>query len=231
MAVCQMWCTQDDLCCDISKKTQQEIDDAILGASELLDRDSYRQYGICEYTIQPCGNGCSDPCFDQSCGGWAITAEVIYGVPIVEVIAVNIFDENGDAVANTYQNDVWWEGNVIFFPRDFVFPEQSGGPIGSANSWNIELTAGRAIPIYGKKAAIELATDLLKDPCEEGCVLPKEIASVSRDGASYELVDVRADDKAFAALPFYSKFYEKFCQTRRWSGIVSPLRVQSQLVQ
>jgi hypothetical protein len=227
MALCSMWCTEADLCCEKNKYTQEQIDDAILGASEILDRDSYHQYGICTYSSMPCTEGCSAPCWDRQCRGHGVTLDIPKG-PIVEVVAINVFDENGDEVANTFQNDVWWEYNTVYFPADFVFPDQASGLLGGPSTWNIEVLAGHAVPVAGKKAAVELAREFLKDPCDDDCVLPAEIRAIARDGMSATLVDIK---DAIAMLPWVSKFEKSFCQTRRWSGAVSPLNMGSQLVQ
>lgn len=229
MALCQQWCSIDDLCCDKTEYTEEQMDDAIQAASETLDRDSYHQYGVCEYTIVPgVTNGCGRPWWRSGMNSYAVSAEVISGTPIVDVTAINVFDENGDPVANDYLDQIWWEFNIIYFPSGFVFPTQTAGPVGAPNTWNIELTAGREIPALGKKAAIEFAKELLKGDCGQECALPPEVMRVMRDGGTWEMVDVK---NALALLPRVSRFYQSYCRPRRWAGAVSPLNYQNQLVQ
>lgn len=227
MALCQQWCTIDDLCCDKKKYSEDEIAEAIAAASETLDMDSYHQYGVCEYTVSPGQAGCPLPRWLAYQRYYSLTPQVISGTPIVDVTAINVFDENGDEITNSFESDVWWEFDTLYFPSTFVFPTQSQSAVGSALTWNIELTAGRTIPALGKKAAIELALELLKDPCDSDCALPPEVIEATRDGASYKLAEI---GDALAMLPRVNKFYQTYCRTRRWSGAVSPLNYQSQLV-
>lgn len=226
MALCQNWCETADLCCDSTKYSEADQAEAVQAASEVLSRSSYNKYGICSYVVPPCTPSCPKPCFDRSCNGYTIRPQVLAGAEIQTIDAINIFDEDGVQTQGDV-SEIWWEYDVIHFPPDYVFPEQDAAPIGSPSTWNIELTAGKAIPILGKKAAIELALALLGD-CDADCGFPKELKSVSRDGGTYELI---GSEEQLLKLPKVALFLDRYCQRRKWSGAVSPLKEKSQLVQ
>lgn len=225
MAICQNWCTVDDLCCDSTKYTEEEIAEAILGASQVLSRSSYNRYGVCDYIVAPCSAQCSDPCL--GCQGYAVRVNVIAGAEIQDVTAINVIDEDGNETTRSTEG-LWWVGDTIFFPTGYDFPAQSAGKIGAEGTWNIELTAGRPVPVLGKKAAIELAMKFLENPCDNDCAVPEGLKSVTRDGGTWELVD---SSEAYMLLPKVSMFVEAYGQKKKWSGIVSPLNVKGQLVQ
>lgn len=228
MALCENWCTTEDLCCDSTKYTALEIEEAILGASQILSRSSYNKYGVCEYTVAPCTSSCSRPCYDKSCQGYAVKPQIRPGSPIIEVTEINVYDEDGNAVSNDYLDLIWWEYDTIYFPADFDFPDQEPGAIGAPSTWNIVFTAGVPVPVLGKKAAIQLANALLDPECDVECKLPPDLKTVSRDGSTFEII---GSQETLARLSRVSFFLDRYCQKRRWSGVVSPLNFQTQLVQ
>lgn len=227
MALCENWCVADDLCCEKGKYTDAQIAEAILGASEVLSRSSYNKYGVCDYKVTPYTVGCSAPYYNGIYDSYAIKVDVLAGSPIQTVTNITIYDGDGGSTAVNLAN-VWWEYDTIFFPTTFLFPTQKAGPEGTPNSWTITLTAGNPIPVVGKLAAIELAGKLL-ETCGDGeCELPSALKSVSRDGSTYELVD---SEEALLRLPKVMLFLDRYGQTRKWSGAVSPLKHKDQLIQ
>lgn len=225
MALCENWCEIEDLCCEKGKYTNAQLAEAIQGASEILSRSSYNKYGICSYIVSP--PIYPKPCYSRYANGYTLKPQVLSGAEIQTIDAINVFDGNGDET-NPDVSELWWEYDVIHFPADWVFPTQEASNVGSPSTWNIELTAGKPIPILGKKAAIELALALVDDCDDNSCGLPPEVRSVSRDGSTYEVI---SSEEALLKLPKVSLFIDRYCQTRKWSGAMSPLKQNSQLIQ
>lgn len=226
---CELWCTVEDLCCDKTAYTEAQIEKAIQDATDELARLSYYRYGICDYIVQPCRTGCSAPCWDANCSGWAITPQITPGIPIVEIDEIASYD--ADKVKTVLdKEDVWTENQVIHFPSDYVFPDQTAGPIGGRNTWNISFSAGNPVPGAGRRAAIALALYWLKaDACEDdSCKVPPNIRSISKQGSEWNFLPI---DQAIMTIPSVAYFVENYCQVARWSGVISPQNYRRQMVE
>ena len=227
MGDCQMWCNIDDLCCDKSKYTTQQLERAIKGASEDLSRWSYHQFGICTYKVQPNTESCGQPVWDKFYEGYTLTPQILAGNPIQTVEKIVAYDNN-KTPTELDKDDVWWEYNVLHFPKDFEFPTQTRGPIGGRNTWHIELTAGNEIPTSGVDAAIVLAQKKLEDICDPECKPDPRMRTIMRQGAEWNF---HAEEQEYRGIPAVAHFLELYGQTRRWSGVVSPQNHNSQLVE
>lgn len=228
MGDCQTWCEIEDLCCDKTKYSPAQLERAIQGASEDLSRWTYHQFGICTYQIQPCTEGCEKPCWDQFCEGFTITPQIVAGNPIQTVEKIVSYDSNKVATELDI-DDVWWEYNVLHFPKDFPFPKQSPGPIGGRNTWHIELTAGNPIPVSGIDAAIVLAQKKLEDVCGgDDCKPDPRMKTIVRQGAEWTF---EAKEQEYKGIPAVAHFLGLYGQERSWSGVVSPQNHNSQLVE
>ena len=105
---------------------------------------------------------------------------------------------------------------------------QSRYVLGTANTWYITLTAGKPIPILGKKAAKELAMSILQFGCEDGtCTTPSNVKRIVRGGIEYEIV---SEEDAFLATRVVSKFLSIYGNPKRWVGVTSPLDYKNQTV-
>jgi len=225
---CEKWTSEEELCCDKTKYSSSQIADAIADASDFLDGASYRKYGICEYKIQPSTDKCSKPCYDNLCDGYSLTPQTIGQAEIQSLIGIYAYDSDG-IESSLDKSDVWWEDSTIHFPKGYSFPVQQPGKIGGRNTWHITLTAGKPVPGLGRRAAKELALELLKEDCgDTSCKIPPELNRVIRQGAEFY---ISRNKDAWQNMPGVSKFLQShYCRVPRWSGIINPQSYSSQNV-
>lgn len=204
---CSLWITGTDVadCCDADVGSETDLlDDVAEMASFLLyDLSGRRFNGICQRTVRPCRNlcGCWDgelylgaSCDAPTCGCNTESRIRLDGYPVREIVSVKIDGEVIDE--DTYRLD---ENRYLLRLHDAgppVVPQTWPGCQNIAldddheGTFSITYTYGVAPPALARRAAAQLACELLKAcPGTAGeCALPNKVTRVVRQGVTIEKI-------------------------------------------
>lgn len=206
-STCEPWANEADLCspCDDYDIDMGLMDDALQAASDILFALSGRQYpGKCTTTVTVdrrhiAAQSPGDPSLLRSVGAYTgrqsgrlglrrtgAPKEITLGVhPVIDVTKVVV---DGDELADSlYRVDDW---------RWLV---REDDPDGSNPGWSfddvmtVDVTYGRTPPPFGVQAAASLGCQLYlacqPEDVRDGCVLPKRIQSITRQGMQMVVMD------------------------------------------
>lgn len=188
---------------------------AVAAASEILYALSGRQFGLCTETLRPCAQDCygdtwpalggsgyayprptlhAGQWYNLVCGGCGddcsctTVSSVQLPVPTHAVTVVKV--DGVTLVAGTdYRLD---DGSLLVrlggasWPRcnDLNLPDTEVG------TWSVTIQYGQPVPTLGAVAVGELGHELaLMLACDDGCRLPRQVQSVSRQGVNVTFVD------------------------------------------
>lgn len=181
-------------------------------ATEYLWRFTERQFGLCEGTIRPCRQECTEgvstygpPRSTRSpwqptlvggqwvnigcgsgcrdkCGCGAYGRTLAFDHPVVEVVSVEI--DGAVLPSGSYRVD-----NYRLLVRQdggqWPYCQNMSKPLGEADTWAVTVRVGAPVPTGGQMAAGKLACELAKAACGSGdCKLPQRWQTITRAGVS-----------------------------------------------
>src|SRR5690606_2001065 len=233
--VCEVW--DPTWTCKLPTTSYAATGQAAEIATEVLFALSGRQFGLCTRTVRPCraecfGNVVPSPdwwipggftypqpaliggqwynltCGDCSGGcSCSVVSEVVLPGPVHDSIQVKIDGVVQDP--STYRLD----------DRRLLVRLGASWPICNnlnladteVGTWSVTFRTGVEVPLLGQLAVAELATEIAKFlACDAGCVLPKPIQSITRQGISVSLLD---PNEVFADGKLGLYFCDLFIQT------------------
>lgn len=185
----------------------QEV--AVQAAGRILWTLTGQVFGVCEETVRPCfqphrgttyqggafwpGMLAGDPTAAGPCGCSPDCSEVGYDRvslvgPVADVVEVRIDGALVDPAAYRVLNRRWlhrvdgqrWPTHQDLHAAD-----------GDVGAFTIRYMRGLAIPVDGLAAGGRLAVEFARGAAGSGCSLPAGVTSVSRQGISVELADMR----------------------------------------
>lgn len=188
---------------------------AVSAATEVLWQKTAQRYGLCDLTIRPCRQSCGDGWpwdswwqwgggmwprpllyngmwFNITCGTCPGTCsctaleQVELPGPVNEVTEVKI---NGVVLAPTsYRLD---DNRMLVRTDGGRWPhcQDMSQPDTEDDTWSITIVLGEEVPIIGQQALGQLANMLARECVGEDCKLPKNIASLVRQGITVQLND------------------------------------------
>jgi hypothetical protein len=236
--------------CDLPAGSAAFTGTALAAASEVLWAMSGRRFSFCPVTLRPCRETCNDwydtgswwnwgggyprPRFYQGvwtnvmCGqcmdgcSCSFVSKVRLPMPVSSITNVTIYGVTLDPSA--YQ---------VYDYRDIV--RQDGGqwpecndlsrPLGQPDTWSITVEVGEPVPVMGRIAVAELATEFVKAfLCDASCQLPAPVQQLSRQGVSMSFLD---PNEVFANGRLGLRFADMFLSTYNPDGLRAPSRVYS----
>lgn len=134
------------------------------------------------YNLSPCGT-CGDSC---SC---TELQQAILPGPVIDVSEVKqdgvILTPGVDYRIDDFTKLVRLNGGVWPFCQDMTLDDDQ------ANTWSITATIGEELPELGQYAVGELTVELLRTCLGGDCVLPRNVASVTRQGVTVDYTTVQ----------------------------------------
>ena len=178
-------------------------------AAEYLWRWTGQKFGLCESTIRPCRQNCTEGVstygssagspwspaliggkwFNISCGGGcgdtcgcSSVSTLVFERPVAEIVSIVV-----DGV--TLPESAYRVDNSRLLVRQdggsWPYCQNMGRAPGSPDTWTITLRTGAAVPAGGRLAAGKLACELARAACgDKGCELPQRWQSISRQGVT-----------------------------------------------
>lgn len=220
-------------------------------ASEVLWVMSGRRFSRCPTPLRPCREGCNDGLFDTSnwwnwggewprprffqgvwtnvaCGqcldgcSCSFVSRVRLPMPVSRIVEITIDGVVLDPSA--YQ---------VYDYRDLV--RQDGGewpwcndlskPLGQPGTWSVTVEVGEPVPMLGRWAVAELATEFSKALlCDASCQLPAPVQQIARQGVSMTFLD---PNEVYANGRLGLRFVDMFLSTYNPDGLRAPARVWS----
>ena len=214
---CSVWPVE--CCCDLDNYNESTLEIVQRAASEILWAASGRQFGECAITAWPCRDECFDTPYRYGIPGYGDTGQwpnpaliggVWYNLGCVgschggcscnEVDqftlpdnAVRVTDITIDGVALPTGSYMLQSNRFVVrtdgdeWPRCNDLTQLSG-----EGTWTVTFVVGNEVPALGKLAAGELMCELLK-ACkdDDGCVLPANLQSLTRQGVAQNFIDPR----------------------------------------
>lgn len=195
---CQPWTTPDKMCCpdetfvddpctpenEAGPATYVWTDTEIIEmVSNILFRRTCSLYpGTCPVELRPCEE-CGCP--EHRCGCRYNVVPLAGRYPVLEVTEVRI---DGSVVpASSYRLDEF--ARLVRIDGD-VWPRRqdlSADPLSDSDTFLIKFNVGRPVPIELQSAAALLACEFKRACNGQGCRLPDNIASIAREGVTYEI--------------------------------------------
>lgn len=181
---CEPWITEADLCCDTTGVDAGIVASSILAATEYLyDRTCRRWPGTsCTATIRPCFP-CLCSCQPGNCHCRWTRYAIPAPYPILQVIAyvVDGVDKTADVRLDSARYLTLLDTAI---PMNCFPPQNMGLPDGDPGTWHLQYRYGRARPELAKRAAADLACELIAVCGGEECKLPDGASSVSKRGVT-----------------------------------------------
>lgn len=229
--VCEVW--DPTWTCRLPTTSYGVSGQAATIATEILYALSGRQFGLCTRTLRPCRANCygdvwssqgvagypqptllKGQWFNLACGdcssGCSCTtvSEAVLPGPVHAITEVKI---DGVVLASTaYRLDDWRllvrvDGSSWPLCNDLNLEDTEIG------TWSVDVQIGVPVPPLGQLAVAELGTEIAKFiSCDDTCVLPKPIQSITRQGISISFLD---PNEVFADGRIGLYFCDLFIQT------------------
>lgn len=237
--------------CPLTPEIMAVTGAALQMATDLLWVRSGRRFSLCETTMRPCRDDCSDGAFVYD-GWWAwgsgtprprfyqgVWTNVVCGfcadgcscshvskvelpVPVSSITSVVIDGETLPA-----------SGYALYDYRTLI--RQDGGewprcndlsrPDGSPGTWSVTAVYGEAPPPLGTLAVGELAVELARAMiCDNSCQLPQPVQQLTRQGVSMSFLD---PNEVYAGGRLGLRICDLFLSTYNPDGLRAPSRVYS----
>lgn len=234
--VCSLWADPAELRARRAELSDQQSENALLAASELLYEWSGRQFvGRCETSVRPCCSGCS--CWQQvlsrghviggACSSGCCGTEQrlrLYG-DVRSVVSITIDGAELDPAA--YEHDARW----VYRVDGWAWPrcQNMRAACGDPGSFCVTYEYGIDPPSSGVEAALDLALLIASElGPDDDCALPTNVTSINREGVSFSL-DPAAAMSAASSVGTFLKTYNPGKVTRRpavWSpDVCYPRRI------
>jgi hypothetical protein len=220
-AVCA-WEISTTCCTRWDDYTPEVQESSAAWATEILNALTGRRFAQCPVKLRPCGTRCGwfggyltfpvgSPAMSGAGNPWMIpfvdggvwrnctcagacrcraTCEARMPWPVAEVVEVIVDGVVVDPSA--YRLD---DGNILVRTDGDCWPECQNLdlPDTDENTWSVTLRPGEALPASGAIAAGRLACEFAK-ACTggEGCSLPEQLISLSRNGVEVQVADPQA---------------------------------------
>jgi len=216
--LCEPWEPIFPTGCDLPDGHENVETDAINMASEVLYALSGRQFGLCTETLRPCRRECFDSSWWQvapwtswspyiasltpraaqywlgiSCGSCGTDcsctkiSEVALPGPIYDVVSVVV-----DGAVLRKDTDYRLDNNRLLVRLGGEWPQCNdlNLPPTEPGTWAVTVQMGQPVPTLGRAAVGELALEFMKLLlCDDGCMLPKPVQSLSRQGVNITFLD------------------------------------------
>jgi hypothetical protein len=197
-------------------------------ATEILYGLSGRQFGLCEQKVRPCRSDCFEDdsrftyprpaliqgqWFNLTCGdctsGCSCTtvSEVVLPGPVHDIVQVKV--DGIVQTSSTYRLDDW--RLLVRLNDTWPLCNDLNLEDTEVGTWSVTFHTGVEVPALGQLACAELATEIAKAiTCDNSCVLPKPVQSITRQGLTVSLLD---PNEIFANGKIGLYFCDLFLQT------------------
>lgn len=179
---CEPWIVEADLCCDTEGVDPLIVAAAILTSTEYLyDRTCRRWPGTtCTATVRPC---LPCDCVRDCCCHWTkLPIQAPY--PILEILAFEVdgIDQSAFVRLDNNRDLTLLEGA----PFGSCFPAQNMSLAdGAVGTWSLQYRFGAAPLEMAKRAAGDLACELIRTCPGGDCDEPENLESVTKRGATF----------------------------------------------
>lgn len=209
---CEAW--DGILCCTLTAESAAISGQAMLAATEVLYQLSGQRFGVCEFTFRPCRHDCygnswpfdggnwwqwgglyprpvlfDGAWFNLTCGSCGGTCscgpleEAWLPGPINTVISVKL--DGQSMPASAYRVDDFRKLVRVDGGRWPICQDLSAND-DQPDTWSVTLTIGEAVPTIGQYAVGELACEIMAACLGQTCALPRNAASVTRQGVTID---------------------------------------------
>ncbi|MFZ4431563.1 MAG: hypothetical protein ACOYOQ_00050 [Microthrixaceae bacterium] len=228
MGVCEPWITTDDLPCDLSEASDEQIAVAIEAATEWLYDATCQAYpGSCSAIIRPrrehhgyCQQSLYTAHSASSVSKPAVDLTAAVPGPITEVVEVTVAGTVVDPAEYALVNARW----LVRREPSTLSPwpvQDYDWAADSERGWTVEVVYGAAPPSPLRLAAAELACQLLKRWLGKECDLPDNASSITRGGVTVSL-QARAEGKI--GIPLIDAIVDAYGCTQRERRLVDPAK-------
>lgn len=216
-------------------------------ATEVLYALTARQFGLCTQTLRPCRRNCYSASWWQSsnwspytgtltpragqywlgaaCGSCtdcscAALSEVALPGPVYSVV-----DARVDGVVLSPEIDYRLDNNRLLVRLGAEWPTCNNLNLADTEpgTWSVTIQQGQPVPTLGRAAMGELAIEFMKMMlCDDSCMLPKPVQSLSRQGVNITFLD---PNEVFAAGRVGLYMTDLFIQTYNPGGRRSRAKV------
>lgn len=205
--------------CNISEITGAAAvtGNAVQAASEILYQLTAQRFGLCNVKLRPCRQSCygnfpwyewwqygsypqpywwngtwynlaCNSCPSNSCSCVGLDETTLPG-PVVEITEVKldgvVLTKNVDYRIDDYRKLVRLNGILWPFCQNMNLADTEVG------TWSVTANYGEIVPILGRMAVGELATEIVKFlTCDDSCALPQGVVDVSRQGISMTIANI-----------------------------------------
>lgn len=218
---CDPWVTPADVrgCCTkvncadpADPVTDEEIQESIDFASEILYLATAQQFGVCTAELRPCvesecgcyagwyggtevysanelgyGGMCGCSCCDGykriDLGLWPIQS-----VDSIDIAGTTITDQSLFHIED-YRFLAWTPQAPNYLSRSWPACQDRDRPKGAPNTFTIDVTYGIPVPAAGKRAARLLACEYLALCRGEICALPNGVRGITKQGVQFDMTD------------------------------------------
>ncbi len=208
--------------------------------------------GLCEVTVRPCREDCSDGLSTWS-GRGPVTGGALWRPAIIGGRWYNIGCGycSTDSCSCTYVEslrlpgpissvvEVVIDGEILpaeayRIDRSRVLVRQDGGawptcndlsqPLGEPGTWSVTYVRGVEVPVGGQIAAGVLAVELAKAICrDQSCQLPQRVQTVTRQGVTIAMLDAFDDvDKGHTGIFLVDSWVSSLMNSPRAARVYSP---------
>lgn len=220
-------------CCVIPTGAAAVTGTLLGAAVESLWQASGQRYGLCTYTVRPCREDCwggggwpfldswwqwsaggmwprpllyAGNWYNITCGGCpgdcscTVLSKVKLPAPVYEITEIKIDGvvmASGSYTVLDWQTVIRTDGGMWPRCQDLSKPDTE------PDTWSITFTQGEELPELGKLALGQLLCEYGNAFCGNACALPKNLASLARQGVTIQL---NADDDWIKRLTFVNEF-------------------------
>lgn len=203
-------------CCALTAESAATSGYAVASATEALWNATRQQFGLCEETLRPCRRTCfsawpfaenwwewtggmwprpllfDGAWFNITCGSCAggcsctVLEETLLPAPVYDIVQVKVDGIPLDASA--YRLD---DGRILTRVDGGTWPVCQDLALADTEvgTWSVTARFGRPVTILGRQAVGELACEIIRACAGEDCRLPKNIATLARQGVTISLPD------------------------------------------